>query len=228
MSPARSTGPGAGSPTSGAATAESLGRIAKDRRGQDQARRGEHDHARAHGPRCLVRSRGLGRARDGEEGDAEGLDEARRGEPRGERQHAEGEHHQHGHQRRGRADAGEERLEEQPLRHEAVEGRQPAMATDAQEEEGGRPRHAADEATEAIHVARARRVKDGARAHEEQSLEGRVIHGMEERRGEGEGGRGKHLEALEEKAAPTPSAITPTFSTLEYARRRLRSSSVSA
>ena len=139
-----------------------------------------------------MRVLGFMRARDAEEGDAEGLDEAGRGQSARQRQHRDGHGHQHGHFALGNGRAAEQSLEHHPFRDEAVEGRQGGDRGRAHQEEEGRARHPLDEPAHLLHVARVGGVEHGARAQEEQALEARMVDGVVETAHEAQHGqRGK-------------------------------------
>ena len=57
-----------------------------------------------------------------------------------------------------------------------------------------------DQPAQALHVALARRGKDGARAEEEQALEYRMIEDVEQRRGRRQRGRPAHVVGSERQA----------------------------
>ncbi len=117
----------------------------------------------------------------------------------------------------------QERLQQQPLRHEAVERRQTGDRERADQREPGDPRHAVDQAAEPAEIALARRVQNRARAEEQQALHERVIervieHGdQRERRERGMPTPWKTI------ARPTPVNRMPMFSIDEYASRRFMS-----
>ena len=77
---------------------------------------------------------------------------------------------------------GDDRLEQQPLRDEAVERRQGRDGERAHQEEGGRARHAVDEAAQPVEIAPPGGVQHGAGAEEQQRLEPRMIERMQQRR----------------------------------------------
>src|SRR4029450_8183430 len=77
-------------------------------------------------------------------------------------------------------------LEDQPLRHEAVERRQRRDRDAADENDEACERHAVNEAAELVHVALARSGQYGAGAEEQQALEEGVVERVKQRGGEGE------------------------------------------
>ena len=122
--------------------------------------------AELHGQGYLPRLGRAGRAGHGEKRDAEGLHEARRGQPAGEGEHPHRERHEHAQLRSRQLRPAQERLEHQPLGDEAVQRRQPGDGGRAHEEAQGRAGHALDEPAQLLHVARVRRVQHRARRRE--------------------------------------------------------------
>ena len=78
----------------------------------------------------------------------------------------------------------DQRLQRQPLRGEAVERRQARDRHRSDQEGTTRPRHPAEQAAEPVDLERADSPLERARTEEEQRLEDRVVHAMEQRSGE--------------------------------------------
>ena len=121
-----------------------------------------------------------------EEGDAEGLDEAGRGQRRRQRQQRADRRHQELQAPGRQLRAEQDRLEGQPFGDEAVERRQRRDRHAADQEHEGGLRHAVDQAAEMLHVALAGGVEHGAGAEEQQALEQRMIEHVEQRGGQRE------------------------------------------
>ena len=132
---------------------------------------------------------GRGAARQTQERDPGGLDEAGDGKSRGERQRADrtrrGKPRNRGQGATSRR--AEEALERQPLAGKAVEWRQTADCGGADAECQHRDRHLPTQPAEVVQVTQTRGVYDGSGRNEEQALEDRVIDGVEDRGSQGEG-----------------------------------------
>ena len=107
--------------------------------------------------------------------DAKGLDEAGRRQAAGQRQHADGDRHQHRDLRHGDVEAAKQGLKHQPFGDKAVERRQGRDGGRADQEEERRPGHPLDQPAHLFHVARVRGVQHRTRAQEEQALETGVV-----------------------------------------------------
>src|SRR5208282_5008090 len=92
----------------------------------------------------------------------------------------------------------EERLKCEPLRNKAVKGRQRGDRHTAYKKKGGGPWHKVDESRHLLHVPLVRRMEYGAGAHEEKTLEHRVVQGVVDAGGEGQGRKKRHLERGED------------------------------
>ena len=168
---------------------------------RDAGRR-ERQHAQPHRRARLV-SAGRGVAPgQGQERDAERLDEARHRQTAGQREPRDPEGEDQVLSDRAEARVLEEGQEREPLAHEAVERRQRGDRRRADQEARRRPRHPLDEPAHRLHVPRAGRVHDGAGAQEEQRLERRVVDGVIERRDQAE-----HRERVPDRRPETSAAL---------------------
>src|SRR6478609_3106739 len=96
----------------------------------------------------------------------------------------------------------EDGLEGQPFRHEAVQRRQRRNRRAADEECYSGPRHAMDEAAEALHVAFAGRREHSTSAEEQKALENRMIEHMKQGSSHSECRRQLHVIATERQRQP--------------------------
>ena len=88
-------------------------------------------------------------------------------------------------------------LEDQPLRHEAVEWRKRRDGDAADQKDEAGERHPMDEAAQFVHVPLARRRQHGTGPEKQQTLEERVIENVEQCRRESERRRQLHAVGLE-------------------------------
>ena len=146
---------------------------------QQDAEAGQDIEGKAHRALDLPRLGRGGAARPAEEGDAEGAHEDRGGECGGQGQ--DRARHDHGEfQLPGRQlGAAEDRLEGEPFRDEAVEGRQGREAGGPDQEAGGGGGQAMDQPAQPLEIALARGGDHRAGAAEQQPLEQGVVEGME-------------------------------------------------
>ncbi len=151
---------------------------------EEQAQAGRHEQARARERVDLVRGGRLGAARPAEKRDPVEAHEA----GRGQRERGACRGNQEPQDRLGQVGAREDRLEQEPFRDEAVQGRECRDRGRAHEHRRARPRQAVDQPVEPLEIARAGGVQHRAGTTEEERLEDRVIEGVQQRRGRGEGG----------------------------------------
>ena len=149
---------------------------------QQHAAGGEPDQRGALQPAGVLRVGEVGLARTAEEDHAVELDHHVPGQRGGQHQHRGCERHQHVDERLRQARREQEHLQQQPLRHEAVERRQPGAGEHADQSEPRDPRHPVDQAAELAEAALVRRVQDGPGGEEQQALEERMIEHVIEHR----------------------------------------------
>ena len=193
----------AGAPTRPSARRAST----RDDGARDEADRdtgqGESRLRRQHEPARLARLGCARAARQRQERDAERLDEAGGGQGRRQPQQRAADREGEPDEGVGRGvEAEQERLEHEPLADEAVQERQAGDGHGAQQEEAGRPRHAAGEAAHLLDLAGSGRGDDAARAEEQQPLEEGVVQDVEK--------RGRERRAPRAPGCPIDSAIIPT------------------
>ena len=121
-------------------------------------------------------------ARPAEEGHAEGLDEAGRGQRRRKRQQRADRRHQNLRPHCGTSGLTRIAWKVSHSETKPLSGGSAEMAAAADQEGEGRKRHAVDQAAQLLHVALAGRRQHGAGAEEQQALEQRVIEHVEQRR----------------------------------------------
>ena len=96
----------------------------------------------------------------------------------------------------------EERLQEKPLGHEAVEGRQSCHRERPDQREPGDPRHAMNQAAQAPEVALTGGVQNRSRTEKQQTLHERVIEAVIQGGDQRERGEGIHAHAVEHDGKP--------------------------
>ena len=171
--------------------------------------------SRSAAPRARRAPGGFDAARPAEKRDAVDAHEAGGRQRRRQRQHGadrrRGEMQRRLRQRR----RGDDRLEQQPFRDEAVERRQGRGRERAHQEEGGGARHAMDEAAQPVEIAPSGGVQHGAGAQEQQRLEPGMVEHMQQGRGHATAAAACWPLARKASARPSATKITPTFSIVE-------------
>ena len=162
-------------------------------------------------------------ARLAEKDHAEELDHHVGGKRRGQRDDRGAEWQQHVDEWPRHLVCEEERLQQQPLGDEAVEGRQTRHRQRADQREPGDPGHAMDQAAEPAEIALAGRMQHRAGAEEQQALHERVIEAVIERGDQRERSERMHADAAKTMASPMPVKMMPMFSIDEHASSRFMS-----
>ena len=174
-------GPGRAPAVKSSTGAQRHGQHAAEEAAQD-AEQAKPPMAICCGQRHVVRAGRLGAARPAEKRRAVDAHEAGGGKRGGQRQH--GADGRRGEVQRGlrQRRRGQDRLEQQPLRNEAVERRQGRDRERTHQEEDRGARHAVDETAQPIEIAPPGGVQHRAGAEEQQRLEPRMIEHMQQRR----------------------------------------------
>ncbi len=103
----------------------------------------------------------------------------------------------------------EQRLQRQPLRGEAVQGRQARDRRGADQERPSRPWHPPEQAAEPVELQRTDRLLECARSQEEQCLEQRVVDGMQQCGGEREPCPGIRAAGAQDETGADPEHDDP-------------------
>ena len=171
------------------------------READDDARDGERGHRAPLPTSGFMSGTGRGAARQTQERDAGGLDEAGDGKSRGERQCADRARGGKPGNRRNSATSrrAEQALEREPLAGKAVEWRQTADCGGADAECQHRDGHLPTQSAQVVQVTQTRGVYDSSGRNEEQALEDRVVDRVEDRGGQGEGREFRRTVGVEEQ-----------------------------
>ena len=173
------------------------------------ASEGQGEHRAQHRLPNFARLRGLGAAGGAEKDDPIDLREARQRQRADQGEAGDTQHRQPKRPSLFRRAAPQERLVDDPLAHEAVEGRQSHDRHRTHQECDPGQGHAPRQATQAVDRPRSRRPVHGARPEEQQALEERVIQRVENRPGESERRNDGQVIAHAERADPEPEKNDP-------------------